>query len=217
MTELSEDKKKTRNAKRTRDRILTQASRLFAEKGFEGTAVSEITRASGVTKRMLYHYFGDKKSLYRAVFVHEWGELKEWYDKALKQRMEDPRPVETKELLAESVAIFFDFMAQRPQFVRLMMWEGLEGGEISRSIWKDVRGPRYVQMEFLIKQAQEEGLLDVNLDAAHLVVSFLGIISFYFAYAPTLKDMIHEEPFSDSALEKRRFQVLRLLNTLYNN
>lgn len=215
MTNRSDDPKKTRNAKRTRARILTMASELFAEKGFEGTAVSEITRASGVTKRMLYHYFSDKKGLYRAVFVHEWGELKEWYDKALKKRMEDPSSVETKELLAESVSIFFDFLARRPQFVRLMMWEGLEGGEISRSIWKDVRGPLYVQMELLIRQAQEEGLLDINLDAAHLVVSFLGVISFYFAYAPTLEDMIHEEPFAEEALANRKFQIMRMLESLY--
>lgn len=96
-----------------------------------------------------------------------------------------------------------------------MMWKGLEGGEISRSIWKEIRGPFYVQMEFLIQQAQEEGILDSNLDAAHFVATFLGAISFYFGYAPTLVDMIHEDPFSKEALAKRKFQLLRLLGDIY--
>jgi len=207
--------KRTRNAKRTRERILQKAAELFAEKGYEGTAVSAITKGSGVSKRMLYHYYGDKQGLYRALFIHEWGLLKEWYDKALKERMERGEPASTRELLKQSVAIFFDFLAKRPQFVRLLMWEGLEGGEISRSIWKDIRGPLYVQMEFLIRQAQEEGLLDINLDAGHFVVSFLGAISFYFAYAPTLEEMIHEDPFTETALEKRKFQLLRLLEAVF--
>jgi AcrR family transcriptional regulator len=217
MTDISKQEKikRTRNAARTRGLILEKAADIFAEKGYEGTALSEIVRDAGVTKRMIYHYYGDKRGLYRAIFIHEWGLLKEWYDRALQRRMAEGGSVDTKELSAQSVGIFFDFLAERPQFVRLMMWEGLEGGEISQSIWKDIRGPLYVQMEFLIQQAQQEGLLDANLDAAHFVVTFLGAISFYFGYAPTLVDMLHEEPFSKAALEKRKFQILRLLANLY--
>lgn len=208
-------KKKSRNAARTRALIREKAAEIFAAKGYEGTALSEIVAAAGVTKRMIYHYYGDKRGLYRAIFIHEWGLLKEWYDRALKRRMETGESIATKELIAQSVGIFFDFLVHRPQFVRLMMWEGLEGGEISQSIWKDIRGPLYVQMEFLIRQAQSEGLLDPKLDAAHFVVTFLGAVSFYFGYAPTLVDMIHEEPFSKDALAKRKTQLLCLLDNLY--
>lgn len=206
---------KTRNAARTRALILEKAAGIFAAKGYEGTALSEIVQAAGVTKRMIYHYYGDKRGLYRAIFIHEWGLLKEWYDRALKRRVEAGEPSDTKALIAQSVGIFFDFLAHRPQFVRLMMWEGLEGGEISQSIWKDIRGPLYIQMEFLIKQAQQEGVLDPDLDAAHFVVTFLGAISFYFGYAPTLTDMIHQEPYSKDALMRRKKQLLLLLDNLY--
>ena len=207
--------KKSRNATRTRALILEKAAQIFAAKGYEGTALSEIVRAAGVTKRMIYHYYGDKQGLYRAIFIHEWGLLKDWYDRALRLRMAAGEASDTKELIAQSVGIFFDFLVHRPQFVRLMMWEGLEGGEISQSIWKDIRGPLYIQMEFLIKQAQQEGLLDPDLDAAHFVVTFLGAISFYFGYAPTLVDMLHQEPYSKDALSKRKAQLLRLLDNLY--
>ena len=166
---------------------------------------------------MVYHYFGDKKGLYRAVFLYQWSELKEWFDRALKKRMEESgtAPIDSRQLMKEALGTFFDFMASHQNFVRLMMWEGLEGGEVSRSLWTDVRGPIYVQIEFLVKQAQREGLIDKNVDPAHLIVSFLGVISFYFAYAPTLIDILHKDPFDSEALAERKGQVLRLLESLF--
>jgi hypothetical protein len=105
-------------------------------------------------------------------------------------------------------------MAVNRRFVRLVMWEGLEGGAISRSIWTDVRGPLYVQVEFLIKSAQERGRLNPKLNPAHLVISFLGAVGFYFAYAPTLVDILHQDPFGKVALKQRKDELKLLLKSL---
>lgn len=206
--------KKRRDAIETRARILREATRIFAVHGFEGSPISGIVKASKVNKRMVYHYFGDKAGLYREIFLEQWGELKAWFDKALEKQGGDPS-TNGEKLLSEALGIFFDFMASHQDFVRLTMWEGLEGGWVSRSIWKDVRGPIYFQMEVLIKYAQEAGLLDKEMDAGHLIVSFLGAISFYFAYAPTLIDILHKDPFDPEALAERKEQVARLLKSLY--
>jgi TetR/AcrR family transcriptional regulator len=215
--EKTDTRGSSRNAAKTKAHILAKATQLFAVKGYEGTSLSDIVQATEVNKRMIYHYFGDKRGLYRAIFLHQWGELKEWFDKAFAKRMETTKPMSGRELLAEAVAVYFDFMVHHQEFMRLMMWEGLEGGEISRSLWKDIRGPLYVQMEFLIKAAQDEGVLDKQLDPAHFVVSFMGAISFYFAYAPSIGDMIGQEPLTANALEKRKQQLLYLLENVYRS
>ncbi|MCS6760518.1 MAG: TetR/AcrR family transcriptional regulator [Candidatus Devosia euplotis] len=49
------------------ERIIHAATRLFAEKGYAGTSTAEIVAAAGVTKPMVYYYFGDKEGLFRAV------------------------------------------------------------------------------------------------------------------------------------------------------
>jgi TetR/AcrR family transcriptional regulator len=208
--------KQTRNAELTRARILEKATEVFAAAGFDGASIGDIVKASRVNKRMIYHYFGDKEGLYRAIFRHQWGELKEWFDRELSRRLESgaPWPTDAASILMEAVDISSDFMASHQFFIRLMMWEGLEGGQISRSIWTDVRGPLYAQVEFLIRQAQQEGSLDPRTDPAHLVISFLGAVSFYFAYAPTLADMLHQEPFAARVLEERKGQLKRLLGGL---
>ena len=50
----------------------------FAAKGLAGARVNEIARRARISKRMLYHYFGDKEALWLAVleeaYLHIRGE-----------------------------------------------------------------------------------------------------------------------------------------------
>jgi AcrR family transcriptional regulator len=48
------------------ERILQVAIGLFAQKGYEATSTREIVEAAGVTKPMLYYYFGSKEGLCKA-------------------------------------------------------------------------------------------------------------------------------------------------------
>ncbi len=47
-----------------RDDVLDRAMRLFWERGYEATSVSELTQAMGITPPSLYSFFGDKKRLF---------------------------------------------------------------------------------------------------------------------------------------------------------
>ena len=59
--------RRTRDPERTRARILAAAVQEFAAKGFAGARVARIARRARVNKRMLYHYFGNKDDLFRAI------------------------------------------------------------------------------------------------------------------------------------------------------
>jgi AcrR family transcriptional regulator len=47
-----------------RGRVLVEALRLFTARGYAATTVREIVAAAGVTKPVLYYYFGSKEGLY---------------------------------------------------------------------------------------------------------------------------------------------------------
>jgi len=55
-----------RSRQRTRDRIISAAMTEFSALGLSGARVDSIARRARINKRMLYHYFGKKKDLYRA-------------------------------------------------------------------------------------------------------------------------------------------------------
>lgn len=58
---------------KTADRILVQATRLFAERGFDGTSVRAICEAADANVNGVSYHFGGKKALYQAV-INRWGD-----------------------------------------------------------------------------------------------------------------------------------------------
>src|SRR5260370_14020262 len=70
------------------DRALDRALQVFWRKGYEGTSLSELTKAVGANRPSLYAAFGDKEALFR---------------KALDRYLEGPAAY-TQEALKESTA-----------------------------------------------------------------------------------------------------------------
>ncbi|WP_183473827.1 TetR/AcrR family transcriptional regulator [Mycolicibacterium iranicum] len=60
--------------RQTRDAIEQAARKLFAERGFHGTTLGDITSAAGKSPAVFYRYFADKEDLLAALaesFLHE--------------------------------------------------------------------------------------------------------------------------------------------------
>jgi AcrR family transcriptional regulator len=56
-----------RLARAERERLMLRAAgEAFATRGFHGSSMDDIARAAGITKPMLYRYFGSKEGLYAA-------------------------------------------------------------------------------------------------------------------------------------------------------
>lgn len=53
-----------------RERLLAAAAELFNRLGYASASVREIVEAAGVTKPVLYHYFGSKEGIYREIVGH---------------------------------------------------------------------------------------------------------------------------------------------------
>lgn len=59
----------------TQDKLVAAARRLFDEHGYADTAIDDIAEAAGVTRGAVYHHFGGKKQLFRAVIEEIQDEL----------------------------------------------------------------------------------------------------------------------------------------------
>ncbi|MFC1420108.1 TetR/AcrR family transcriptional regulator [Streptacidiphilus cavernicola] len=61
----------TSKGRATRERIVAAAAGLMFENGVAGTSIEDVQLAAGVSTSQVYHYFGDKKALVKAVIAYQ--------------------------------------------------------------------------------------------------------------------------------------------------
>ena len=59
--------KRAEKGQATRQELLAIATRLFAERGYEGTSIEAVLSEAGVSRGALYHHFSNKVALFEAV------------------------------------------------------------------------------------------------------------------------------------------------------
>lgn len=52
---------------KTKERIQEKTLRLLLEKGYDGVSITDITRATGLARGLLYHYFRNKEDLFAGI------------------------------------------------------------------------------------------------------------------------------------------------------
>jgi AcrR family transcriptional regulator len=115
------------NNRKIKERLLDAAEELFAEKGFNGTSVRDITtQANGNVAAVNYH-FGGKEKLYEEVFLRHMKAVTEIRLKTIKEVMsQTDHEITLEELLKEfSIAFLKPFLdeATGSRFIRLMIQE----------------------------------------------------------------------------------------------
>jgi len=100
---------------RTTDRILLSALKLFSSKGYEGTSVREICEAAEITKPTLYHFYGSKEGVYRALVEGTFEEFRV----GLTRLLETPGTAEDR--LRQVARSYFEYAGSRRELMRFVL------------------------------------------------------------------------------------------------
>jgi AcrR family transcriptional regulator len=98
-----------------RSAILHAALELFAANGYDAAGVQEVADAAGITKPTLYHYYGSKLGLLKALCETYHAPLNQRVEKAAAYQGDLPQ---TLERLARE---YFEFALQNPVYYRLQL------------------------------------------------------------------------------------------------
>jgi AcrR family transcriptional regulator len=153
-----------------RERLLTVATRLFAQKGFEATSVQEIVESAGVTKGAMYHYFASKDDLlfeiYHRLLMMQTRRLEQFADgkgtAGERLRAAAVDVLDTSFLHLDELTVFFRSMHMLPQEKR-----------------KTVRAERrhyHERFRALVEEGQTAGTFRSDVPADIVVQFFFGAV-----------------------------------------
>jgi AcrR family transcriptional regulator len=154
-----------------RTSILNEATRLFGQKGYGSASVRELVEAAGVTKPVLYYYFGSKAGLFVATAEAHLEAL----DDMAREALAGGASLEDK--LAALLLAEVEFARRRPdvwRFLLTCLHQVAHGQPRTDLMSVDATLMRYLGQHFYDAAAQ--GVLAKGVDVPLAAVSFLGVL-----------------------------------------
>lgn len=95
----------------TKNKLKNVAMRLFGEKGYDGTALSEIAKEVGVKTPAIYAFYDNKEDLFMTVFR----EAMESYNSYVQELSEEQKVMSVKDSLHGILLRQYEFYQQSPE------------------------------------------------------------------------------------------------------
>jgi TetR/AcrR family transcriptional regulator len=200
----------------TRRAILNAAESVFAEQGFDGARIDHIADLSGYNKTLIFRYFGDKVGLYEAVLKRMSNQTNELQEQLLGPLVADEMLItdrhQFKSLLTTVIGMLFDYLAERPQMMRMIIWEHAQGWQTYAKMDSLFREEELHYLTSLLARAQETGLIRSEGDPLILLLLAQQICWSYLTSLPLYQMVLPQRDFSSAvALAHAREQIISFI------
>jgi TetR/AcrR family transcriptional regulator len=202
--ETGEAERPIRNAEQTRARIIEIATLEFAEKGYDGARVDEIVLRCGVSKNLIYHYFGGKEDLFIAVMELTYRRMRE------RQNDWSFADLSPKEGIEKLVLYTFEHFLEEPTVIPLLNTENLHKARHivhSKSI-PSLYNPLIEAIGGLVRRGQEAGDFRGGVDPIDLYITLSGLSYFYISNHYTLSHLFGEDLMAPKRVAQRKQHVV---------
>lgn len=188
-----------RDPERTRAAILEAATDEFTSKGLTGARVDHIARRSGVNKRMIYYYFGDKDGLYLAVLEATYSAIRH---AEIGLHLDDRDPVDG---MRELIRFTWNYFIKHPEFLSLLATENLNRARFLKQSDKirDLHSPLIGMISSLLARGAKQGVFKAGVDPVQLYISIASLGFFYMSNRHTLSTIFGRDLGTASALQAR--------------
>ena len=185
--------------------MLQVAQALFAERGYRGTSLRDIAKRIGIKAPSLLHHFPSKQQLYLAVLDKMFESLEDaanalaWGQGSRQERMR------------RAVADTIDFIAERPDFVRILWKEMADESGVGRQVLKRRLPPLFSTAVNFIFRGQREGEFRPEVDPLHFMWSLNSITIGYFTTAAMIRRLWSMNLLEPAMIERRKREVIDMV------
>lgn len=189
---------KQKKSELTKQRILEAAEAEFSEKGVFGARIDSIAASAGVNKRMIYEYFLNKEGLYKTVLINVYNRISLW-ESSLAGDTDDPVKV-----IRDLVHSYFEFLTKNQSFVRILLWENLNGAVVLKdSGQSDLKAVVLQLISRVIADGKSRGVFRADADEYQVTMSLLNFAFSYFANVHTLSYVLSSDLLDEAKINER--------------
>ncbi|MBQ0822424.1 TetR/AcrR family transcriptional regulator [Microvirga sp. HBU67558] len=165
----------SRASERTREALIEAAAIVFAEKGYEGGSVRDITRKAGANQAAITYHFGGKEGLYREVLRVAFAALKE-SDVLDAERLDVLEPREALRLFVRQMLLPLLKRTVLARYIRILNWEILQRTDIFQDLAMSENASLVTSAERLVRRFLGEEASAEEVAVASLWLLHQGFI-----------------------------------------
>jgi TetR/AcrR family transcriptional regulator len=184
-----------------RDRVLREAMRLFADRGFSGTPLQVIADAAGMAKPSLLHHFSSKDALREAVLDELLSGWKEVLPRVLFAAATGKDRFEA--VIGEALGFF----GSDPTRSRMLLREALDRPDELRARLAEHVQPWLGLISDFIERGKDTGRIHPDVDAKAWLTEMVLLSTSHFAVSP-VTDLVADEE-QDERWHARRIAEFR--------
>ncbi|GHP00203.1 TetR family transcriptional regulator [Reticulibacter mediterranei] len=206
-----------RDAEVAREAILEAAEEVFARVGFAGARIDAIGAEAGYNKSLIFHYFGGKEGLYRAIIVRLKKRMMDGYLEPLTAFVQSSDEMSVSRLrifLELNIDRYCTFLSKNPRNLHIMAWEAAEGWHTFLGDIKELEEHRacMICLGSFLHSAQEAGIINPKLNTRFVFLSILHLCVMYLLNLPRYEWFLSETLTSQpETLAFARQQIVELI------
>ena len=183
-----------------REEIVVEATRLFAERGYEGASMADLAERVGLRKASLFHHFASKDVLYAAVLERLIAPVSE----AIGNAMMTEGSFEVRlDALSDAIT---QVLHGQPFAARLLVREAMDWGPVIREQLTTTLQEVLRTAEQFAKVGQDAGVF-VDGDPRQLIITIVGVHFMPFAIPHVTEGFLEMSPYDAAFLEPRKAAV----------
>lgn len=175
--------------------ILEVAETLFAEKGFDGTSIRDISKMAKINVAMVSYYFGSKEKLLESLILHKTSGLKEQLIHLIDENLE---PFDKVNKL---IALYINRINCNKGIYRVLHFElASKKRVLELQSFSDIKKANLKSLELIIQEGQAKGVFRKDVIIPLLTPTILGTYFHFQMNKPFFEEILDlktEEAFNN--------------------